>query len=319
VKRIIHWFRRDLRVSDNTALSEAARRAEQVIPVFLFEDTFCTGADAGSPRILFLPQSLEALRKNLAELGYPLIIRSGESPEVLAQLSQEVGAEAVFANKRYEPHAEARDSRIFNALNAAGIGFELFKDSVVWEEQEILTQAGKPFTVFTPYSRAWKTRTIPTTRPRLRQGRSPKSQIRSDPLPADASEPGHAMTRSATPAGERAALERLQWFMARPVYGYATSRNFPAVDGTSQLSPHLRCGTIGIRTILAALTTAREAATTPAQRQSCEAFLNELIWREFYLQILHSFPHVTTGAFRLSTTSWPGWTTGSTSRLGAPA
>lgn len=300
MKRVIHWFRRDLRVSDNTALSEASRRAEQVIPVFILEDAFRTGPDVGAARLAFLLQSVESLRRNLAELGYTLIIRSGKSEEVLPRLCQEIGAQAVFANKRYEPYAQARDSRVFNMLNAAGYGFELFKDAVVLEEREILTQAGKPFTVYTPYSRAWKTKAIPAPRGKLKKAsniRHPTSSIQCDPLPGDAGELGHVMKQSFTSAGERAALERLRAFLAGPVYEYAANRNLPAVEGTSQLSPHLRCGTIGIRTILAALAKAREGATAK-QQASCDVFLNELIWREFYLQVLHNFPHVTKGAFR---------------------
>ncbi len=295
MKRVIHWFRRDLRVTDNTALSEAARRAERVIPVFVLEDAFRTSPDVGAARLVFLLQSLEALRKNLGQLGYSLIVRAGKSEEVLPALCREIGAEAVFANKRYEPYAQARDNRIFNALNAAGIGFELFKDAVIWEELEILTQAGRPFTVFTPYARVWKTKTIPAPRPKLAAGRPEK--IRSDELPASSDALGHTMKQSLTPAGERAGLEALRKFMDGPVFEYAARRNLPALEGTSGLSPHLRCGTIGIRTVLAHLARSRARATA-AQRPSCEVFLNELIWREFYLQVLHNYPHVTKGAFR---------------------
>lgn len=298
---MIHWFRRDLRVEDNTALSEASRRAEQVIPVFILEDVRRTGPDVGAARRTFLLQSLVSLRTDLAERGHALIIRRGKPEEVLPRLCQEVAAEAVFANKCYEPCAQARDNRVFNVLNAAGVGFEWFKDAVVWEEREVLTQAGKPFTVYTPYSKAWKARSArPTPRAKLKTANlEPRaSNLKSDPLPSDLDEPSRGLKQTLPPAGERAALETLRKFMNGPVYEYATNRDFPAVDGTSQLSPHLHCGTIGIRTLLAALAKAREAAKTPAPMRSCEVFLNELIWREFYLQILHNFPHVTQGAFR---------------------
>src|SRR5262249_34855675 len=149
VKIAIHWFRRDLRISDNTALSEAVKQAELVVPVFILEDAFRTGPDVGAARLAFLLQSLDALRKNLGQLGYPLVIRHGRSEVEIPKLCQELGAEAVFCNKRYEPYAQARDNRVFNALNAMGVGFESFKDAVIWEEREILTQAEKPFTVFT--------------------------------------------------------------------------------------------------------------------------------------------------------------------------
>ena len=299
MKTVIHWFRRDLRVTDNVALSEAARRAETVIPFFIFEDAFRTGPDVGAARLAFLLQSVESLRKNLAELGHPLVIRCGKSEEVLPQLCKDVGAQVVFANKRYEPYAQKRDERIVGILNAAGFGFELFKDAVVWEETEILTQAGKPYTVFTPYSRAWKAKTIPPPKPKFKTFNIQHStpNLHCDPLPAATDEIGYPLTQTIPPGGERAALELLRKFMAGPVYEYGAARNFPARDGGSNLSPHLRAGTIGIRTILAELKKAREKAT-PVQQASCDVFLNELIWREFYLQVLHNFPHVTKGAFR---------------------
>jgi deoxyribodipyrimidine photo-lyase len=297
VKTVIHWFCRDLRVSDNVALSEAARRAERVVPVFIFEDAFRTGPDVGAARLAFLIQSVEALRNNLRELGHELIVRRGKSEELLPALCRESGAQAVFANKRYEPHTQRRDERIITALLAAGFGFELFKDAVVWEEAEILTQQARPYTVFTPYSKAWKTKPIPAPRPRLRHANGSGPGIRSDELPASSDEVGYPLSQTIPAGGERTAMELLRKFLAGPVYDYGVHRNFPALDGTSNLSPHLRAGTIGIRTILDGLKKAR-ARATPSQRPGCDVFLNELIWREFYLQVLHNFPHVTKGAFR---------------------
>ena len=297
MKTVIHWFRRDLRVSDNVALTAAVRRAEHVIPVFIFEDAFRSGPDVGAARLAFLLQAVESLRKNLAELGYSLVVRNGKSAELLPKLCAEFGAQAVFANKRYEPYARRRDEQITGTLLAAGFGFELFKDAVVWEELEVLTQAGKPFTVFTPYSRAWKTRPIPAPQPRLPKNAGRAPAFNSDPLPVSPAEIGIPLTQTVPPGGERAALELLHRFMAGPVYDYGAKRNFPAVDGTSSLSPHLRAGTMGIRTILAELARARARATT-TQASGCDVFLSELIWREFYLQVLHNFPHVTKGAFR---------------------
>ena len=296
---VLHWFRRDLRISDNTALSEAARRGDQVVPLFILEDALRTGPDVGAGRLAFLLQSAEALRKNLAELGCPLIIRSGRSEELIPQLCRETGARAVFANKRSEPYAQARDRRLGETLFRAGVEFKLFKDAVIWEETEILTQAGQPYTVFTPYSKAWKLRSITAPRPQFKPvtPARPLPAVPSENLPLDPAGFGHPCAQSLPPAGERAARETLRRFMAGPVLEYAGQRNFPAAAATSQLSPHLRAGTIGIRTILRELKQAREAATT-AQAASCEVFLNELIWREFYIQVLVNFPHVTKGAFR---------------------
>ena len=305
MKTVIHWFRRDLRVTDNVALSEAAKRAETVIPLFIFEDAFRTGPDVGAARLAFLLQSVESLRKNLAELGHTLIIRCGKSEEILPPFARAAGAQAVFANKRYEPYTQKRDERITKALLDAGVGFELFKDAVVWEEAEVLNLSGKPYTVFTPYSKAWKARAIPPPRAKFpsRQLKSEISLLKSDALPTSPAEVGHPLTQTIPPGGERAALELLRKFMAGPVYDYGTARNFPALDGGSNLSPHLRAGTIGIRTILAELKKARDINPRPktpdaSSHSSCDVFLNELIWREFYTQVLHNFPHVTKGAFR---------------------
>jgi deoxyribodipyrimidine photo-lyase len=301
VKTVLHWFRRDLRVGDNTALSEASRRAARVVPVFLFEaDDLEIGAGAGEFRSAYRRQSLEVLRNALAGLGCPLVIRRGRAEDVLPRLCLEVGAEAVFANKVYEPELEARDRRVGDALNAAGLGAEWHKDAVIREEEEILTQAGRPFTVFTPYARAWRRKAIPpprSTPPALGTGRAGHG-LASDSLPRESDTETRRWSSLLPPAGELAARAVLGEFLRGPVYEYAESRDFPAIEGTSRLSPHLSCGTIGVRTILAALRRARAAAETPAQRRGCDVFLQELIWREFYVQVLHHFPHVATGPFR---------------------
>ncbi len=296
MKTVIHWFRRDLRVSDNVALNEAEKRAQNVIPVFIFEDAFHSGPDVGAARLTFLLQSVESLRKNLAELGHPLVIRRGKSEEVLPELAQTAGAQCVFANKRYEPYTQRRDERVAQTLLKMGIGFESFKDAVIWEEREILNQSGNPYTVFTPYAKAWKTRPVPHPRPRLGSAKSQSSGLNSDPLPESSVELGHPLNQTIPAGGERAARDLLRAFMAGPVLEYGARRDFPAMAGTSNLSAHLRAGTIGIRTILAELKKARERAA--GKGSGCDVFLNELIWREFYLQVLHNFPHVTKGAFR---------------------
>ena len=298
MKRVIHWFRRDLRLSDNTALFEAGRRAEQVIPVFILEDAFRTGPDVGAGRLLFLLRSLQVLQDNLRALGSDLIIRRGNSLEVIPQLARELKAGAIFGNIRYEPYAQKRDARLFNVLNGAGIGLELFKDAVIWHEQEILTQAGRPFTVFTPYSKAWKARKIPPPCPAIEAAklRLPET-IRSDELPLDPAAFGHPCVQTIGAAGEDAARLQLEEFLRQKIFAYADARNRADVEGTSQLSAHLRAGTIGIRTVCAQLAAARSQATATQQRH-CEIYLNELIWREFYLQVLHNHPHVTRGAFR---------------------
>ncbi len=298
MQRAIHWFRRDLRLDDNTALAAAAQQAREVVPVFIVEDAFRTGPDVGAARLQFLLDSVAELRDALGRAGHRLVIRHGRAEEILPALVRETGAQAVFCNIRYEPYAQARDARVFNILNAAGVGMESFKDAVVWHQDEILTQAGNPFTVFTPYSKAWKVRAVPAPRPSFTKAScAALKHIPSDTLPRDAAELGFPCRQDFIRAGETAARVALEEFMRAKVLNYGTTRNVVDVDGTSRLSPHLRAGTLGIRTVLAALARAR-ARANPEQAKHCEVFLNELIWREFYLQVLHNFPHVTRGAFR---------------------
>lgn len=300
MKRVIHWFRRDLRLSDNTALSAAASRAEDIVPVFVWENTYFGSAGLGERQLAFLTGAIMALRDSLRERRYELIICYGRPEIELPKLCKRVRAEAVFCNRGYEPDEKRVEGRVFSALNAAGLGFESYKDSVVWEEQEILTQAGRPFTVFTPYARAWKARPIPAPKPALewRRAETRRAKIKSVDLPVLSGVMENSSARAAQDASEKAALTTLAKFMSGPVYEYAALRDYPARDGTSHLSPHLRFGTIGIRTVLAALRKARSRARSVGEKESCYVYLTELIWREFYNQILANFPHVAHGSFR---------------------
>ncbi|MFM7100657.1 MAG: cryptochrome/photolyase family protein, partial [Verrucomicrobiota bacterium] len=310
MKTVLHWFRRDLRVSDNTALHEASRRAGCVVPVFCWDDRILQSPDVGPARVAFLLRSLAALRANLESLGHRLIVRHGPPEVELPALSREAGAEAVFVNRDYEPYARERDRRVADALAATGVRLESCKDSVIHEEREVLTQGGAPYTVFTPYSKAWKTRPIPPPVPRLSPARTAvPERLTSLALPESVEALGHRLTQELPPAGERAGLKALDDYLERRVFAYAEQRNFPADDaGTSRLSAHLRFGTVNIRTVLARWAKARQEASTAAARNGCEIWLSELIWREFYVQILANFPHVVVGAFRpeYNRLDWPG-------------
>lgn len=293
----LHWFRRDLRVRDNTALAEAARAAPRVVPVFILEEAFRTGPDVGAARLAFLLRSLQTLRESLVRLGYPLVIRRGRSEIELPKLCRELGAGAVFCNRRYEPHAQARDGRVCRALSALGIAFQSFKDAVIWEDRDILTKTGNPYAMFTPYAKAWRTRPIPPPQRSLPPAAGRFPNLASDCPPGDPVELGHPLAQTIFPAGEAAGLKLLDDFLGGAAHRYAEERNLPALAGTSRLSPHLRCGTVGIRTVLAGVAAAR-AQAAPPQQAGCDAFLTELIWREFFLQILANFPHVAEGPYR---------------------
>lgn len=300
MKTVIHWFRRDLRVSDNTALHEADLAGERVVPVFCWDEAILRSPDVGGPRVAFLLESLRSLASNLEALGHRLIVRRGRPEDVLVGLAAETGADAVHANRDYEPYARERDARVAAALGARGVAFRAFKDSVIWEEREVLTGSGGVYTVFTPYSRSWRARAVPAPRPRLAPARVPsEAGWASEPLPASASELGHPCDVGLFPAGERAGLKALDEFLRGRVERYGTGRDTPSDDGgTSRLSPHLRFGTVNVRTALERLGRARASVTTEVGRRGCEVWETELIWREFYAQVLANHPHVARGAFR---------------------
>jgi deoxyribodipyrimidine photo-lyase len=310
VHTVIHWFRRDLRISDNTALHEAWSRSQCLVPVFIWDDAILQAPDVGPARVAFLLRSLEALARNLEALGHRLIIRHGTPATELARLATQVHAAAVFTNRDYEPYAIQRDRAVAAELYRAGIHFESFKDSVVWEGREILNQSGEPYTVFTPYSKVWRTRALPPVVPRVGRSRSPvDASIPSLPLPADSSALDHPLHQTLPEAGEHAAQARLRLFLQGSVLDYADQRNFPARDsGTSRLSPHLRFGTINIRTVLHRLRQMAADTHSPKAAQSLQTWETELIWREFYIQILANFPHVASRCFRpeYDRIDWPG-------------
>ena len=297
MKVAIHWFRRDLRVADNTALVQACNQAERVVPVFILEDALRTGVDVGAARLAFLLRSLSVLSGKLKDLGYRLVVRRGRSEIEIPKLCSELGAEAVFCNRRYEPYAQERDARVMQALQKQGIALQSFKDAVVWEDRELLNKSGSPYTVFTPYAKPWRVRNFQLPRGQLKVADPNAPTIPSVEIPLDPAQFGHPLKHEVIPAGEDAAMRNLELFLDRKLATYDSDRNIPAVDGTSKLSPHLRCGTIGIRTILTRVAAAGKNAS-PGARKSVTTFENELIWREFYLQILSNFPHVMRGAFR---------------------
>lgn len=297
MKRVIHWFRRDLRVHDNTALGIAAEKAETLIPVFIFEEALRTGRDVGAARLAFLIDSVRTLKGALHELGYRLIVRVGRSEVEIPKVAKEVGAEAVFCNKRYEPYAQQRDRRVEDALSSIGVGFESFKDAVIFEEREILTKAGEPYTVFTPYSKAWLEQFRPRQIRQLRKRAAQRIDVRSDEIPEGPEAFGQTLTHAPAPAGEGEARARLNAFLEIGLADYATGRDLADIDGTSRLSAHLRAGTISVREIIAKVREEQKNFNSAGQK-SCDTFTKELIWREFYLQILHNFPHVMRGSFR---------------------
>lgn len=294
MKRAIVWFRRDLRTIDNPALAKAVEQAEEIIPVFIFDPAILTAPDIGAPRVAYLLAALDSLDKNLRELGGRLIVRKGAPVEVLPALAQEAQAQALFWNDDVEPYALRRDAEVEARCLPEGIRVRRFQDQTVHGTDAVLKGDGTPYAVFTPYSRAWLAKPLPSPLPRPKKVVVP-TQLSSEPLPTLA-ELGFTLRIPMIPAGEKAALDAWKTFAAGPIDSYAHQRNFPALEGTSRLSPHLRFGTLSPRWLAQRVEHLCKERTS--HRKDIDVFRQELIWRDFYKTILRHFPHVATGCFK---------------------
>ncbi|NBS49321.1 MAG: deoxyribodipyrimidine photo-lyase [Verrucomicrobia bacterium] len=292
---VLLWFRRDLRVSDNTALHQACARKVPVLPVFIFDPEILKKKKEVVRRTAFLLSALESLSANLDALGAPLILRKGNPVEVLRALVKETGARTLFLNNDIEPYSRQRDEKVSMMLKEEGVEIVACDDLMIHPPGSVQRAAGGPYTVFTPFSLAWKAKPPhdPLPRPAQIQGWTKTKGI-SFPTLGDL---GLEKCDIPVPAaGEKSAQELLRSFVRKNITRYETTRNLPFQDSTSHLSPHLRFGTLSPRTVLAAARRVR--SEDPASKKEVDVFIGELIWRDFYKQILWEFPHVATRAFR---------------------
>ncbi len=287
----IWWIRRDLRLHDNEALAAALERADSVIPLFILDPALIAGENAGEKRLAFLYGGLRALDEALRARGSRLILREGEPVGALEAIFTATGAEAVFAEADFTPYARARDARA-----AAVVPLTLMGGLTVHPPDLVRKPDGDPYVVFTPFSKAWKALPPPGGGDLLPapERLSTPGEIASLPLPE---KPVLADSIPFAP-GESEALRRLEAFTSGPIARYAEERDLPAVEGTSRLSPYLRFGMISARRAVAAAFEAMARAANRDERKGAETWLNELIWREFYISILHHFPRVLGGSFR---------------------
>jgi deoxyribodipyrimidine photo-lyase len=285
----IHWFRRDLRLTDNTALNAAVAAHDQIVPVYIISEWREEHHWCGPPRQEFLCGCLTSLAKNLESKGGRLIIRHGRADRIIDKLIAETGAEAVYFNRDPDPFGRAMEEKISAMGARRGVAVHACKDIALHERDEVLTGSKSWFRVFTPYANAWRKLEKPLPGKRLSLISTP-SRIPSDSLPTLATWGLESTARILEP-GEAAARKRLARFLDGPVLRYATLRDIPAADGTSRLSQDLRYGTLSIREVYAR-TLEAAAKTTTNQRRSVETFINELIWREFYMQVLWFNPGV---------------------------
>jgi deoxyribodipyrimidine photo-lyase len=289
------WLRRDLRADDNAALHHALRAARRVWCCFIFDRTILDPLPRADRRVEFIRDSLVGLDAQLRALaashgldGVALLVRLGHAAQALPRLATELHAQAVYANHDDEPDALARDAQVRGALAAAGIALHTSKDHVVFERSEVLTQAGGPFSVFTPYKNAWLkklepyfVRAYPVAHHAAALAAVPAGVTSGVPTLAEIGFETTDLHTLKLPSGASGAQELLADFLPR-IDRYDETRNFPAVKGPSYLSTHLRFGTVSIRQL------AREARQrAQSGSKGAEAWLSELIWRDFYHQVLH--------------------------------
>ena len=292
---VIVWFRRDLRISDNTALHRAASEGAPVVPVFIFDPAILSAPDVGVRRPAYLHACLESLSANLQSIGNHLIVRKGKPEVELLALAKEVGAKKIFYSKDVEPYSRKRDEKVDRVAREHGIETVPCDDLLIHPPGKVQRAAGGPYTVFTPFSRAWLLFPPRDPLPRPKQ-LTPAKVGKTGAIPPRDRFGLAACDIPLPPAGEKAALDALRTFAAKNLRHYAEKRNYPLADSTSRLSAHLRFGTISPRTVLAEARRVR--AEDPKRRQEVDVFIGELIWRDFYKQILWEFPHVANGSFR---------------------
>jgi deoxyribodipyrimidine photo-lyase len=291
------WFRRDLRAHDNAALYRALRACRQVHAVFVFDTAILDALPRQDRRVEFIQASLvqldEALRQLAGRAGAGLIVRHALAQDEIPRLARELGVQAVFANHDYEPRALARDAAVRGALAEAGIALHTSKDQVIFERTEVVTQAGRPYAVFTPYKNAWLAkadaqdlRSYDVAAHAGALAERPAPHRREVPALADIGFESTNLRALGLPLGTAGGRQWFDDFLHR-IDAYREARDFPAVRGPSYLSVHLRFGTVSIRELARTAHGLMQAGSAGAT-----TWLSELIWRDFYFQVLANFPHV---------------------------
>jgi deoxyribodipyrimidine photo-lyase len=274
---VIFWFRRDLRLEDNHGLYEALKSDLPVLPLFIFDteilDKLPSKKDA---RVEFIHQHLEQIHQELNRHGSGLYVAHGKPSEIFQKLLSNQQIKSVYANKDYEPYALQRDEEVKKLLLANHADLKLFKDQVIFEESDVVKDDGKPYTVYTPFSRKWKARLLEAPFSNFPSERHLDNFLKQKGTFLSLQQIGFEPTGIILPEPllEDERLEK-----------YQETRNIPALDSTTKTGVHLRFGTISVRKLVS------------LARQKSETYLNELIWREFFMQILYHFPHVETRNF----------------------
>ena len=272
----IFWFRRDLRLDDNVGLFQALNSSVSVIPIFIFDDAILESLPKDDARVSFIYESLFKINEKINEIGSSILIKKGKTENIWKYLISEFNIKEVFFNKDYEPYAIQRDKEIKQFLEANQIDVHSYKDQVVFEELEITKSDGLPYTIYTPYKNKWM--------------ENLKLQSKLNEYDTQTNFSNFHKFNFHFPTISEIEFEKSNVKVTphnlKQIQNYHETRDFPALDSTSYLSPHLRFGTVSIRKLV-----------NWAVKKN-QTFLNELIWREFFMQILYSFPKVVTHNFK---------------------
>ncbi|MGE5861433.1 MAG: cryptochrome/photolyase family protein [Ignavibacteria bacterium] len=275
----VFWFRRDLRLEDNCGLFNALASQNLVLPIFIFDsDILDRLEDKNDRRVEFIYNAVEEIRNELIKHGSSLLVMHLKPIDAFKQLIKQFNIEEVFTNHDYEPYAIRRDSAVKDFLNSNGIGFKTYKDQVIFEKDEIVKENHSPYTIYTPYSKRWKAKLTSTDYQSFKTKRLFGNFFKTKPFKIPfLKDIGFIKTGESIPSRE---------LRKNIIMRYEKNRDYPAIEGTSRLSVHLRFGTISIRKLV------NEALKLNKK------WLDELIWREFYMMILFHYPRVVNYSFR---------------------
>ena len=274
----VFWFRRDLRLEDNTGLYHALISGEEVLPIFIFDDTILSQLSKDDARVTFIHQQLEKIQYQLQNIEKSLAVFYGNPKEVFSKLIHENNIQIIFTNHDYEPYARKRDLELNQLFKEHAIEFKTSKDQVIFEKSEVVKDDGTPYVVYTPYSNKWK----------FNFKKSDLIHYKSESLLEKITLHSYPFL-GLNDIGFSASSIKISAFDISDslIDNYEATRNYPAVNKTSYLGIYLRFGTVSIRRIV-----------SKALESNNETFLKELIWREFFMQILWHFPKTVNSSFR---------------------
>src|SRR6056300_776235 len=275
----LFWFRRDLRLYDNVGLHKALKENNSVIPIFIFDKNILSELPKTDRRVSFIHNRIKDLKKKLNNIGSDLFVFFGDPEGVISNLVEEYSIKSVYTNNDYEPYALERDDKIKNTLSNNSVDFKSYKDQVIFEKDEIVKSDGDPYLVFTPYSKQWK------------------KTLKSDNLKDSSINKYKKNFKKVDDVTKLIELDEMDFqkvdYIAYSeevnkdiISDYEETRNFPAIDGTTNMSLHLRFGTISVRELVS------------VAKEVNEKYLNELIWREFFMSILFHYPETMNNNFR---------------------